>query len=119
MIQKQNYISLEKRKVFDTPNQTNHPKNNPPPEDCTKLGLPISDRRCPISGRLQNGATANKMSSVTGMDFVLVNNRSIQAFSAFIDRIPSIAITPEYKWHRTPQGIPQITGYHPRITGRV
>lgn len=28
MIQKQNYISLEKRKEFDTPKQTNHPKTN-------------------------------------------------------------------------------------------
>ena len=28
MIQKQNYISLEKRKVFDTPKQTNHPKTS-------------------------------------------------------------------------------------------
>ena len=28
MIQKQNYISLEKRKVFDTPSQTTHPKTS-------------------------------------------------------------------------------------------
>lgn len=71
MIQKQNYISLEKRKVFDTPNQTNHPKTSQATfgfgsvrTDNLKLAHPISGRGAGNygagslkSGRLQNRDT--------------------------------------------------------------
>lgn len=72
MIQKQNYISLEKRKVFDTPNQTTHPKTNQATfgfgsvrkMDNPKLAHLISGRGagnygagCLKSGRLQNRDT--------------------------------------------------------------
>lgn len=72
MIQKQNYISLEKRKVFDTPNQTNYPKTSQATfgfgsvrkMDNPKLAHPIRCRGagnygagCPKPGRLQNRDT--------------------------------------------------------------
>ena len=62
MIQKQNYISLEKRKVFDTPNQT---RPSPSP-DLPKTGnFPTSGEGC--RGSRHPGGTGQKLFTMSGI----------------------------------------------------